>query len=138
MSDHPDPKGDAPGVIDTQRLVIDRYWQLSRQAMLLAIALHTGFGIAGLVMGALPLTLLQIVSILVYTACYILSSRGSTRFITPLTYIDLLGHSTLAGWMMGQDSGFQFYSWILLPLVFTNVNRDLPSKARIAAILCVI
>ena len=136
MSAPANPNPTTPGVTDTQRLTIDRYWQLSRQAMLLAIALHAGFGVAGLAMGAMPLALLQIVSILVYTACYVLSARGATRYVVPLTYFDLLGHSTLACWMMGQDSGFQFYSWILLPLLFTSVSRNVRAKARIAILLC--
>src|SRR5262245_27110296 len=131
MSGLPHTQSSVPGVLETQRMLVVRYWQFSRQAMLLAIVLHAGSGVAGLAMEVLPLTVLQIVSILVYGTCYVVSARGQTRLITALTYVDLLGHSTLACWFMGQDSGFQFYSWILLPLLFTNVNRDLRAKARI-------
>jgi diguanylate cyclase (GGDEF)-like protein len=138
MSGFPEARSDDTDLLDTQRLTVTRYWQQSRQAMVLAVGLHTGFGIAGLLMDALPLTLLQIVSIVVYCTCYALSARGRTRLIVPLTYLDLLGHSTLACWIMGQESGFQFYSWILLPLLFTNVNRDLRTKARIAFTLCIV
>jgi diguanylate cyclase (GGDEF)-like protein len=138
MSGPLDSQTDTPGLLDTQSLRIDRYWQLSRRAMLLAVVLHVAFGVAGLAMGALPLSLLQLVSIAVYGGGYLLSARGHRQLIVHLTYLDLLGHSTLAGWIMGQDSGFQYYSWILLPLLFTNANRELHSKRRIAVALCVV
>lgn len=124
--------------LDTQKLVVGDYWPVVRQGMLLAVAIHVAFGVFGLFIGAPELTYLQIVSVAVYGACYFLSFRGDRRLAAFLTYLDLLGHSTLAGWILGPESGFQFYSWILLPLLFTNPYRTLNTKLYLALGFCVL
>lgn len=124
--------------LDTQKLVVGNYWAVVRRSMLLAVAVHVAFGVLGLLIGAPELTYLQIVSVVVYAACYFLSFRGDRRVAAFLTYLDLLGHSTLAGWILGPESGFQFYSWILLPLLFTNPYRELKTKLYMALGFCVL
>jgi len=120
-----------------QHLELDSYWVHIRQGMLIAICIHVAFGIAGLVMGAPALAWLQVVSVAVYSTCYVLSFRGERNIVTALTWLDLLGHSTVAAAIVGPASGFQFYSWILLPLMFTNPHRDLRSKSMFAVGLSV-
>lgn len=126
-----------PGMLDTQRLQIDTYWKKCRQGMLMAIGVHGAFGIAGLAMGAPQLAVLQVVSILVYGACYVLSFRDKRQLVTALTWLDLMAHSTLAAWIVGPEAGFQFYSWILLPLLFTSVYRELRTKIKFAVALSI-
>jgi diguanylate cyclase (GGDEF)-like protein len=137
MFSTPSSAATAPDLLSTQEFEIDRYQHYARFSMLLAIGVHAVFAIAGLLIGALPLTALQLVSILVYGVSLLIHKRRVVWLLTLLAYVDLLGHSTLAGWMVGREAGFQYYSWILLPLLFTNVNRSLRSKFVIAGILTV-
>ena len=124
-----------PDLLSTQQIELERFDRYSRQGQLLAIGIHTLFAVFGLLMDAPQLTLLQVVSIVVYAISLSIPRRRMVGLQTSLVYLDLLGHSTLAGWIVGQEAGFQYYSWILLPLVFTNVHRTLRSKMIVAGVL---
>lgn len=117
-------------LLSTQEIEIDQYYRYSRLSALLAIGVHMLFGVAGLVIGAPQLTILQVVSVAVYAASFLVHRSRSRRFwiLILLVYLDLVVHSTLAGWIVGHAAGFQYYTWILLPLLFTNVNRTLRAK----------
>jgi diguanylate cyclase (GGDEF)-like protein len=127
----------APDLLSTQQIELERFDRFSRQGQLLAIGIHALFAVFGLLMNAPQLTLLQVVSIVVYAVSLSIPRRRMIGLQTALVYLDLLGHSTLAGWIVGQEAGFQYYSWILLPLVFTNVHRTLRSKMIVASVLSV-
>ncbi len=128
----------ASELLTTQQFELARFDDYSRQGQLLAIAVHGLFAVFGLLMGAPQLTLLQLVSIAVYAVSFAIARRRMLWLQTSLVYLDLLVHSTLAGWIVGVEAGFQYYSWILLPLVFTNVHRTLRSKVITAALLSVV
>jgi diguanylate cyclase (GGDEF)-like protein len=125
-------------MLDTQRIAADRFWHFARQGMLIAIVLHAIFGVAGWFVGAIPLLAVQLATIAIYSLCYVLSTRGHRWLPIVLTWVDLLGHATLACWIVGVESGFQYYSWILLPLLFANVHRNLREKAIMALCLIVV
>jgi len=126
------------GMLDTQRIAADRFWHFARQGTLIAIAMHVIFGVAGWVVGAMPLIAVQVATIAIYSLCYVLTGRGHRWLPIVLTWLDLLGHATIACWIVGVESGFQYYSWILLPLLFANVHRNLKMKAVMALCLIVI
>lgn len=121
---------------DTQRLRRDQFERMSRQGMLLAVAMHAIFGLFGFVFGAPLLAYLQIASVAIYVVTYSLSFRRHQRLINGLAILDLLGHSTLAAWIVGPESGFQYYSWILLPLTFTHLEFSQRSRLLRALVLC--
>jgi len=129
--------GGAPGALDTQSIAINQFWQFARQGMLIAIGLHAAFAVAGLLAGAMPLVYLQVVTFVIYGCCYFISSRGYRKLSIALTWFDLMGHSTIACLIVGVGSGFQYYSWILLPLLFTNVQRSVRSKFVMAVLLSI-
>src|SRR5262249_17811350 len=125
--------------LDTQALEVAAYWQAFRRGMIVAIAIHIVFAVIGLVLHAAPLAWLQLMTIVVYSVCYALSKRHANKgILTFLTWLDLLGHSSVAGWIVGPEAGFQFYSWILLPLIFTNIDRSLRAKVVSAAALSIL
>ncbi len=117
-----------PGVLDTQRLLVERHVKTTRLGALVAFSMHAALGIAGLAIGALPFVWLQIICLCVYAGCYFLYRRNLKLLATILTWGDLLVHTTLACWLVGPESGFQFYSWILLPLMFIDAKRRLRVK----------
>ncbi len=124
------PTAGSLDLLSTQEIEIDQYYRYSRLSTLLAMGVHALFGIAGLLIGAPQLTTLQIVSVAVYAASFLVHRSRNRRFwiLILLVYLDLVVHSTLAGWIVGHAGGFQYYTWILLPLLFTNVNRTLRAK----------
>lgn len=122
--------------LDTQRIRMDNFMKLSRRGMLIAIAMHAVFAVFGLLLAPI-LFYLQIASIAAYTACYFLALRGHVKLIHALVLTDLLGHSTLASWLVGPEAGFQYYSWILLPLTFTNLEFSQRTRLHRAIFLCV-
>lgn len=131
----PNPMSVSDDYLSTRQIEIDRHDRYSRKGAGLAMGVHGLFAVFGLLIGAPQLTLLQVVSVLVYGICLLVPRNLWLQ--TALTYLDLLGHSTLAGWIVGADAGFQYYSWILLPLVLTNVHRSVQSKIVRALLLTV-
>lgn len=125
-----------PAPLDTQGLALERFWRLARAGTLIAIGVHGVFAIAGWVMNAPLLVIIQAISIAVYTVNYLFASHAHRWLAIGLAWADLLVHATVAGWILGVDSGFQYYSWILLPLVFTNVYRSSQAKIALAVLLC--
>jgi diguanylate cyclase (GGDEF)-like protein len=123
--------------LDTQEFRVLEHRTETRRGMLLAVAMHVGFAVVAVAISVPLLMYLQLVSIGVYAVSYYLSFRGYDRLNITLAWIDLLGHATLAGWILGPESGFHYYSWILLPLLFTNPRRTLRWKVRFAVALCV-
>jgi diguanylate cyclase len=126
-----------PGQLDTQRIAADRFWHVARQGTLLAVALHTVFAIAGLWIGAMPLVVAQLITISLYCGGYAFATKGKLWVAIGVAWLDLLVHATLACWIVGVDSGFQYYSWLLLPLVFTSVQRSLGVKIAIGVALSI-
>lgn len=121
--------------LDTQQIRLENFMRLSRRGMLIAIGMHTVFAVFGWFLAPI-LFYLQIVSIAAYGVCYALSLRGHTKMIHAIVLADLLGHSTLASWLVGLDAGFQYYSWILLPLTFTNREFSQRERLHRAVVLC--
>ena len=115
------------GHLDTQQMRMQNFMRLTRRGMVLAIVMHAAFAVFGWFLAPI-LLYLQIASIAAYVACYFLSFKGRTNAIHAIVLADLLGHSTLASWLVGPDAGFQFYSWILLPLTFTNLEFSQRSR----------
>lgn len=126
-------------LLSTQEFEADRFDHYSRVGVLLAIGVHGLFLIAGLLLGAPQLALLQVVSVVVYAISLLIRRKRKLMWLNvSLVYLDLLGHSTLAGWIVGVDAGFSYYSWILLPLLFTNINRSLRQKVTMSIVLTAI
>jgi diguanylate cyclase (GGDEF)-like protein len=121
--------------LDTQRIAVDRFWQVARKGQLLAIGLHVVFAIAGLLVDAMPLVWMQVATIACYSVAYIATMHGRVGVAIFIAWLDLLGHATVACWIVGVESGFQYYSWILLPLVIINVHRPIQVRVAIAVAL---
>ena len=96
--------------LDTQRIAVDRFWQVARKGQLLAIGLHVVFALGGLLINAMPLVWMQVATIACYSIAYVATVRGRIGVAVFIAWLDLLGHATLACWIVGVDSGFQFYS----------------------------
>jgi len=127
----------ALGQLDTQRIAVDRFWQVARHGAVLAIALHTVFAIFGWAIDAMPLVIAQAVTVALYSLSYYFAARQYVHLAIAVAWIDLLGHATVACWIVGIESGFQYYSWILLLLVFSNVHRTLRTKVALAVMLSI-
>ncbi len=121
--------------LDTQQIRMENFMRLSRRGMLIAVGMHAVFAVFGWFLAPI-LFYLQIVSIAAYGICYRLSLRGHNKVIHAIVLADLLGHSTLAGWLVGIEAGFQYYSWILLPLTFTNREFSQRERLHRAVVLC--
>ena len=102
-----------PGQLDTQRIAVDRFWHVARQGALLAIALHALFAVAGVMLGAMPFVIAQVITVALYSASYWFATKTRLWASIVVAWLDLLVHATVACWIIGVDSGFQYYSWIL-------------------------
>lgn len=123
--------------LDTQRMRSENFMRVSRHGMVLAIVMHTVFAVFGWFLAPI-LFYLQIASIAAYSLSYFLSFKGHVRTIHAIVVTDLLVHSTVASWIVGPDAGFQYYSWILLPLTFVNIEFTQRSRLQRAMFLCVL
>jgi diguanylate cyclase (GGDEF)-like protein len=121
--------------LDTQQIRLENFFRLSRRGMVMASVMHAVFGIVAWFIAPI-LFYLQLISIAVYPLCYFLSLRGHSKTVQALVLTDLLGHSTLATLIVGFDAGFQYYSWILLPLTFTNLELSQKERFWRALALC--
>jgi len=123
------------GQLDTQRIAVDRFWLVARQGTLLAIVLHAVFAVFGWAIDAMPLVIAQAVTVTLYCVSYALAARRRVWLAVAVAWLDLLVHATVACWIVGIESGFQYYSWILLLLVFANVHRKMAVKITLAIAL---
>lgn len=113
-------------------VAVESYWQLSRFALGLAVALHIAFAVAFYSLQIESLVVLSLVSAAIYGGCVVLAKRGLRLLVTSLTLFTLAAYSFLLTRLVGLASGFQYYAWLLIPLVFFNTETRMRTKIVLA------
>ncbi len=106
------------------------YWQIGFYGLVTAAAAHTFFLFLFILLDIPLLAGVNILSVGVYLYCiFILGiptlQSKDDHVIGWLVYGELIGHNLLATWLLGRESGFQFYLYIpaLLPFFIFSYSR---------------
>ncbi len=101
------------------------YWRLFRHGMQFAIAVHAAFIFLFYFLGAHLLAAVNIFSVLLYVLCLHLLNRQKKQLVIPLCWFEVTGHALLAVYSFGWDSGFHYYMFLFIPLIFASATRKL-------------
>ncbi len=106
------------------------YWQIGFYGLVAAAAAHTFFLILFLLLDIPILAGINILSVGIYLYCIFVLGIPTLKskddhVIGWLVYGELIGHNLLATWLLGRESGFQFYLYIpaLLPFFIHSYSR---------------
>ncbi|WP_292657687.1 GGDEF domain-containing protein [Nitratifractor sp.] len=108
----------------------NHYWQIGFYGLVAAAAIHFFFLLLFTFLDIPLLAAVNIVSVGLYLYCIFvlgvptLQSKDD-HLIGWLVYGELIGHNLLATWLLGRESGFQFYLYIpaLLPFFILSYSR---------------
>lgn len=91
------------------RLASPRLQVPYRAAALIGLFTHVGFLGLFALLGVRELVWLNVVSVAVFVAVYVLVGRGRTRLALTLAMLEIAVHQAAAVHLVGWDAGFQYY-----------------------------
>lgn len=109
-----------------------------RKAIVAAIALHTAFFILFLFLSVPVLMVTHIGSVILFAAALWLLRSHSFKSITALFWIDLIGHTLISSEVISWQSGFHFYLYLLIPMVFLYIQGTQTRKIVLVESIVVI
>jgi diguanylate cyclase len=112
----------------SNNVAAENYWRLSRFAMSLAIGLHVAFAASFALLKLDSLVLINLAPIVIYAGCIVLANRRMRLLVTVLTLFTLAAHSLLLTRLLGLASGFQYYVWLVVPLIILNTEMRMRTK----------
>lgn len=83
-------------------------------------AVHAGLIAYFALVGALPLALLNVGSVAVWTACVRAIRRGAAAAAVPLALAEVYVHAVCCMMLLGLAPGFQYYLWAAIPFIMFN------------------
>jgi diguanylate cyclase (GGDEF)-like protein len=116
----------------SNNIAVESYWRLSRIALGLAVALHIVFAVAFYSLQIESLVYLSVAAAAIYGGCIVLAKRRLRLLVTGLTLFSLAAYSFLLTRLVGLASGFQYYAWLVIPLVFFNTETRMQTKVVLA------
>jgi hypothetical protein len=104
-----------------------RFQLFVRQALIIALSVHTLFLLLFVVLNIPMLIIAHIISIVLYMLAIRFNRTSAFKAIATLIWIDLLGHALISSEVLGWQSGFHLYLLLLIaeprfPLSFLNFN----------------
>ena len=126
-----------PPASNNHSIAVESYWRLSQLALALALTLHVVFAAFFFVLRVDQLVWIECVDASVYAGCIVLAKRRMRNLVTVITWLELIAHALVASRLLGWASGFQYYMWILIPLIFFNTESRLRTKLLLASLVVV-
>jgi len=107
------------------------YWQIGFYGLVAAAITHAFFLLLFLLLDIPLLAAVNVLSVGIYLYCIFILGLPTLQskddhLIGWLVYGELIGHNLLATWLLGRESGFQFYLYIpaLLPFFILSYSRS--------------
>jgi diguanylate cyclase (GGDEF)-like protein len=117
---------------DNNDIAVERYWRFARVTLFVALGLHVMFAGVFALLRIESLLWLNLVSVSVYVGCFVLVARGMRTLATLLVWTEVIVHALITTRILGWDSGFQYYMWILAPIVFFSSQQSALRKMLFA------
>jgi diguanylate cyclase (GGDEF)-like protein len=95
-----------------------RFQLFVRQALILALSVHTLFLMLFVALNIPMLIMAHIASVVLYILAIRLSRSSAFKTIAALIWIDLFGHALISSEVLGWQSGFHLYLLLLIPITF--------------------
>jgi diguanylate cyclase (GGDEF)-like protein len=105
------------------RLAGSAYWAMMRRIVVAAGCIDAAWTPLYAAIGAPFLAALNIVSVCMYTAAYLLLQRRRNRPAVLLIWCEVLVHSALGSLLIGWDSGFHYFLLTFIPAIVVGAPR---------------
>lgn len=117
-----------------------RYGGFARLALVYAILAHVLFALIFFSMGVSLMVWVDLAGIALYAGCIVLARYRRSGLLAGVIFTEMLGHAVFATRAVGCASGFQYYAWLIVPLIGMSTLRNRNVKlaiATIAALICI-
>jgi len=105
------------------------FWRMVERVVVLAASVDVLFFVLFHVLGSPLLAWLNVVSVALYAAAYLMLRRRINRPAIALIWVEVLGHAGIGTWLVGWDSGFHYYLLMFIPAIVISTSP------RLAAVL---
>ncbi|WP_394780273.1 GGDEF domain-containing protein [Undibacterium sp.] len=99
------------------------YWAMVRRVALSAAIIDVGYIILFSILGSVPLTLVNFVSIALYAGAYVLIGRKRNVAALGLIWFEVMAHAAFGSLLIGWDSGFHYYLLLFIPAIVIANTR---------------
>lgn len=99
------------------------YWAMVRRVALVAGAIDAGYLVLFAWLGSPLLSAINIVSIAMYAAAYVLIGRKRNTAGLALIWTEVMVHAAVGSLMIGWDSGFHYYLLLFIPAIVVANTR---------------
>jgi diguanylate cyclase (GGDEF)-like protein len=96
------------------------FWIMSRRVTVLAACVDLAFLVFFLVVGSPWLAWLNVVSVAMYGAAYLLLSHRRNLPALILIWTEVVGHAAIGTMLVGWDSGFHYYLLMFIPAIVVS------------------
>jgi len=93
------------------------FWTLMRRIAILALCVDVLYFILFLALGPPILAWINIVSVAMYSAAYVLILQRRNAAAIFLMWAEVLGHATIGTVLLGWESGFHYFLLMFIPLI---------------------
>ena len=117
-----------------------RYGGFARLALVYAILAHVIFALIFFSMGVSLMVWVDLAGIALYAGCIVLARYRRSGLLAAVIFTEMLGHAIFSARAVGCASGFQYYAWLIVPLIGMSTLRNRNIKlaiATIAALMCI-
>ena len=113
-----------------------RYWTFFNVGIRLALVAHTFYIGLFYYIGSYSLVILNTASVAVYLTCLQLMRTKKYHLLIFLCWLKIIAYTVIAVRIVGWDSGFHYYMFVLIPLIFTNPTRSAEKKIALLILVC--
>lgn len=114
-----------------------RFQLFVRQALIIALSVHTLFLLLFVVLNIPMLIIAHIISIVLYMLAIRFNRTSAFKAIATLIWIDLLGHALISSEVLGWQSGFHLYLLLLIPVTFLYGSKPLTRRILLTELVIV-
>lgn len=116
------------------RMAGGAYWVMMRRIVLIAGSIDTAWIPLYWWFGSPTLALLNLVSVTMYAAAYVLIEKRRNRAAVALVWIEVLAHSAIGSLLIGWESGFHYFLLLFIPAIVVGS----PKRQAVPLVLAVL
>lgn len=99
-----------------------RFFGVMNSFSLISLISHIIFAVVFAILGIFNLAIYYALTTFLWIVIYIYNRRGYHRFAFVVGVLESVVHATLATYLLGWQSGFYLYIFVVIPLIFVNAK----------------
>ena len=112
------------------------YWAMVRRVALTGAAINGAYIVLFMVLGSVPLALINIASIALCLGAHALIRQRRNMAGLALLWVEVIGHSAVGSLLIGWDSGFHYYLLLFIPAIVIANTRGHASPMVLGLLAC--